>query len=165
MSNIIKTVTRRDSATAILRKLGIKPRDYNLFIAETADKQFAVKVGAAEKHLADLAGPSEEELKLKAEQAAEVESLRTKLVRKVKSNKADKASKEAFRDAQVVANPTSMVPTDKESLTSYAKRVILAGHTNAELWAALVEHFNTDDKKRGYPAYYRFVLRKEGHEV
>lgn len=33
----MKTYKRRDSATSILRKLGIKPRDYDLFIKKTDD--------------------------------------------------------------------------------------------------------------------------------
>lgn len=165
MTTIIKTVARRDSATTILRKLGLKPRDYNLFIEETADGKFAVKVGAAEKHLKDLAGPSPEELKAKAEQEAKVTELRTKLERKVKSEKAAKASKETFRAAQTVANPITEAPTPGESCSSYSRRMITAGHSNAELWAALVEHFKLDAGKRGYPAWYRHQMRKAGEEV
>lgn len=164
-TTIIKTVARRDSATTILRKLGLKPRDYNLFIEETADGKFAVKVGAAEKHLKDLAGPSPEELKAKAEQEAKVTELRTKLERKVKSEKAAKASKETFRAAQTVVNHITEAPTPGESCSSYSRRMITAGHSNAELWAALVEHFKLDAGKRGYPAWYRYQMRKAGEEV
>lgn len=162
---ITKTVARRDSATTILRKLGIQPRDYNLFITETADNKFAVKVGAAEKHLKDLAGPSPEELKAKAAQAAEVTKLRAKLEQNVKSKKAVIARKEAYRAAQVVANPVAEAPTDGESCASYARRTIAAGHTNAEVWDALVRHFKLDDGKRGYPAWYRYQMRKAGEAV
>lgn len=156
----IKIVTRRDSATAILRKIGIKPRDYDLFIAVAANEKFAVKVGAAEKHLRDLAGPSPKELQAKAEQAAKVEELRTKLERKVRSDKNAKASKESFRAAQVVVNEVDIAPENNESCASYSRRVITAGHTNAELWVALVKHFNLDSGKRGYPAWYRHQMRK-----
>lgn len=158
----IKTVARRDSATTILRKLGVKPRDYNLFIEVTADDQFAVKVGAAEKHLKDLAGPSPKEQAEKIEQAAKVEHLRTKLVRKVKSEQNDLASKASFRAAQVVVNAVTEAPNDGESCASYARHLIKAGHSNAEIWVALVEHFKLNDAKRGYPAWYRHQMRKTG---
>lgn len=158
----IKTVTRRDSATAILRKIGIKPRDYNLFIEVTADDKFAVKVGAAEKHLKDLAGPSPKELKDRAEQEAKVIELRAKLKRKVESEKAAKANKEAYRAAKVVVNPITEAPAPGESCASYSRRMITAGHSNAELWAALVKHFQLDEGKRGYPAWYRWQMYKAG---
>ncbi len=161
----VKVIAHRDSATSILRKMGVKPRDYNLFIEETSDGKLAVKVGLAEKHLKDLAGPPPEELKVKAEQVAKVQELRAKLERKVKSEKAAKASKENFRAAQAVVNPVTEVPTPGETCSAYSRRMITAGHSNAELWAALVGHFGLDDRKRGYPAWYRHQMRKAGEQV
>lgn len=158
-------VKTRDSATTILRKLGVKSRDYNLFIEKMTDGGFAVQAAKARMHLKDLIGPSPEEQAAKIEQAAKVQELRTKLERKVKSEKAAKTSKEAHRAAQVVANPIAEAPTPGESCSSYSRRMITAGHTNAELWAALVEHFKLDQGKRGYPAWYRHQMRKAGEQV
>jgi hypothetical protein len=47
----IKVLKRRDSATSVLRKLGIKPCDYNFFIEKMEDGRFACQVGRAEQHL------------------------------------------------------------------------------------------------------------------
>ena len=47
----VKILARRDSATTILRKLGIQARDYDLFIEKMASGRFACKVAMAELHL------------------------------------------------------------------------------------------------------------------
>lgn len=169
MTAIVKTVTRRDSATAILRKIGIKPRDYDLFIAKTEDGKIAVKVGAAEKHLKDLSGPTAEEKAAKAANEEKVVQLQAELVAKVVKTREKKASVASYRE-RVAANkstdnPIKEAPAAGESMQKYARRMILAGHTNAELWNALVEHFDCQPKHRGYPAWYRHALRIEGNEV
>lgn len=46
----MKTVKTRDSATTILRKIGINSREYNLFIEKTADG-FVVKDTEARKYI------------------------------------------------------------------------------------------------------------------
>lgn len=51
-----KLYTTRDSATSALRKLGLKPRDYDLFITKV-DGKFECRVGAAAAHLAALLQP------------------------------------------------------------------------------------------------------------
>lgn len=50
---LIRTVSKRDSATAILRKLGVNPRDYDLFIERT-DDGLKVKIGLADDHVQSL---------------------------------------------------------------------------------------------------------------
>ena len=61
------------------------------------------------------------------------------------------------------------VPADKGekkvSCSAVARDLILAGKTNDEVWAVIAEQFKLDQKKRGYPAWYRFQLRKTGHAV
>lgn len=44
-----RTFARRDSATAVLRKLGLRPRDYDLFI-KSLDGKFELSLEAAEAH-------------------------------------------------------------------------------------------------------------------
>ncbi len=55
----MKIYSRRDSATTVLRKLGIKPRDYDLFISRVEDG-FQLDKEAAEKHVNSLAEPKSE---------------------------------------------------------------------------------------------------------
>lgn len=61
----IKTYKRRDSATTVLRKMGINSRDYNLFIKKLDDGQFECDVPLAESHLKNLA----KQTKLKKQKA------------------------------------------------------------------------------------------------
>lgn len=51
-----KLYTTRDSATSALRKLGLKPRDYDLFITKV-DGKFECRIGAAAAHLEALLQP------------------------------------------------------------------------------------------------------------
>lgn len=58
--DVVKILKTRDSATTVLRKLGIQSRDYNLFIEKTTDGQFACQVARAEMHLESLKKPKAE---------------------------------------------------------------------------------------------------------
>jgi hypothetical protein len=50
-ADAVKIYTRRDSATAALRKLGIKKEDYSSFIEVMSDGRFACQIAMAEMHL------------------------------------------------------------------------------------------------------------------
>lgn len=49
-----------------------------------------------------------------------------------------------------------------KTVSSVAREMILAGATNKEVWEELQRLFGLDDKKRGYPAWYRSDLRRKG---
>lgn len=49
-----------------------------------------------------------------------------------------------------------------ETISSVVTRLILAGKTNAEVWAVIKEQFKLDDSKKGYPSWYRNQLKKKG---
>jgi hypothetical protein len=51
---ITKTFKRRSSATDVLRQLGVKPRDYNLFI-EGSEPEVTCKIELAQSHVAGIA--------------------------------------------------------------------------------------------------------------
>lgn len=53
-ADAVKIYTRRDSATSVLRKMGINSRDYDLFIEKMEDGRLACKVVMAEMHLENL---------------------------------------------------------------------------------------------------------------
>lgn len=53
-ADAVKIYARRDSATSVLRKLGIKPCDYDLFIEKMSDGRIACQVAMAEIHLGHL---------------------------------------------------------------------------------------------------------------
>lgn len=123
----VRIVKARDSATAILRKLGVKSRDYALFIEKLADGTLAVQVVKAQMHLHALANPVKDEPDVKA---------------KPKDRKAE-----------------------GETVSDVARRLIREGKTNAEVWAIIQPQFSLNDKKRGYPAWYRCQLRRKGEQV
>jgi hypothetical protein len=54
----LKTYTRRDSCTAVLRKMGIKAGDYDFFIDKQGD-QFMCRTDKATLHLAQLKAQAE----------------------------------------------------------------------------------------------------------
>jgi len=132
----VRTTKTRDAATTILRKLGVKPRDYNLFVTKMVSDvggadfdYFEVRVLDAQAHLQALTQPAKPapEPKAKAEPKAEAEK--------------------------------------KVSCSAVARDLILSGKTNDEVWVVIAAQFNLDAKKRGYPAWYRFQLRKAGEKV
>jgi hypothetical protein len=131
-----KFYARRDSATTVLRKLGIHARDYEAFITKV-DGGVELNLTAAEAHAAQL------------KQLAEVP---TKPAPTAKS--AAKAAKPA--PAKLAAKPT------RRTVTSAATELLLAGKTNAEVWAAIQAEFQLDDSKKHYPNWYRNQLRRKG---
>lgn len=56
-ADAVKFYARRDSATTILRKMGIHSRDYNAFIEVMSDGKFACHIARAEMHLESLKNP------------------------------------------------------------------------------------------------------------
>jgi hypothetical protein len=50
----------------------------------------------------------------------------------------------------------------KISCTSVSEDLIMAGKTNAEIWAVIQPQFNLDNGKKGYPAWYRMNLARKG---
>lgn len=62
-ADAVKFYARRDSATTVLRKMGIHARDYNAFIEVMSDGQFACHIARAEMHLESLKNPKPAETK------------------------------------------------------------------------------------------------------
>lgn len=138
----IRVYARRDSATSVLRKIGIKARDYNIFIKE-AGGEFHCDVEAAEQHLASLDITTMAEVSNPPRE----ESTEAEPVAKPKNGKAVMA--EVQRPKQ-------------GSVSTVARDMIIAGHTNQEVWAKLKELFDLDDKKKSYPSWYRSELKRKG---
>lgn len=128
----VKTVARRDSATAILRKLGIKSSDYNLFIMQTADGRYAVAEDKAQEYLqAQLRKVANEEVPQKQLKG------RTK--------------KEA--DSNQIKRP---------SVAGVIRKLILDGLDNKAIHEIMKRDFGHDEDKAHYPAWYRSQMRREG---
>lgn len=134
-NSAVRFYKTRDSATSMLRKIGVQARDYNLFIEKMSDGQVACKVALAEMHLESLKNP--------APKAAEP---KTKAVKAVKTAKKAAAEPKAKR----------------AGISATARELILAGKTNQEVWAILKEQFNLDDSKKHYPTWYRCEMKRNG---
>jgi len=67
-----------------------------------------------------------------------------------------------------VKRPTQIVETrtsGKRNCTTVSEALIRQGKTNAEVWEIIRVEFNLDEKKRGYPAWYRSRMRRAGEQV
>jgi len=140
MKEAVKFYTSRDSATSVLKKLGIDKKEYSYFIEKMSDGRFACQVAKAQLSLA----------------APKSESSIQKLAKATTGKPMVAASHTA------VAN--KMPGTKRVSVASTARELIAAGKTNDEVWVMLKRQFNLDDSKKGYPGWYRadMVRRAKG---
>ena len=77
-ADAVKFYARRDSATTVLRKMGVSASNYNAFIEVMSDGQFACHIARAEMHLESLKNPKAAEPKAaKVTKTTEPKSKRT----------------------------------------------------------------------------------------
>lgn len=157
--NIIKTVQKRDSAVAILRKLGCAKTDYDAYITKTADGLFAVRVGDFEAGIKESIGKP-----VSVDQVKKVEAARAALKAAVETKK-----KEVKKVAAKKAAADRVAPVDKaspdENQSQYIRRLIRAGYTNQQVWAAFSKAFNAGPNTKYFPSWYRWTMRKAGEAV
>lgn len=128
----VKTFARRDSATAALKKVGIKASDYNMFISQTIDGRTAVALDKAAEYLqAQLRKVATEEVPQK----------------KLKG----RTQKEA--DTNQIKRPT---------VAGVIRKLILDGLDNKAVHEVMKRDFGHDEDKAHYPAWYRSQMRREG---
>ena len=146
-----KVYTRRDSITAILKKKGVPVKGYGAYI-EKVEGGFVLK-----DHLAAT-------LTL----APSPTTTTTTVTSPVEPTPAPTAKKK--KAVKPTAQPVVVTPVEKPvkvaaatvSVASFMRDLILAGHTNEEVWKAAQAAYGLDAKKRGYPAWYRTELRRKG---
>ena len=79
-NSAVRIYKTRDSATAVLRKMGTPACDYNAFIEVMSDGQFACHIARAEMHLESLKNPKPAETKAaKAPASTEAKPKRTSI--------------------------------------------------------------------------------------
>lgn len=136
----LKYYSKRDSATAVLRKMGVPKDRYNDFI--TVDKnQVYLDLSAAEAYLAAKM--------LKEQESAAKKSLVGDIQ---KASVVKGADKEAKKSTKV----------GKESVSSVCQQLILAGKTNDEVWTVVKAQFKLGDDKKYYPSWNRSFLKRTG---
>lgn len=128
----VKTVARRDSATTLLRKLGIKASDYNLFIQQTTDGRYAVSLDKAAEYLAAR-------------------------LRKVALEEIPQAKNQGRTAKEAASNQIK-----RPSVAGVIRKYILDGLDNKAIHELLKRDFGHDEDKAHYPAWYRSQMRREG---
>ena len=172
----MKAFARRDSATALLRKMGVAKTDYDKFISKKGD-EFLVDVKAAEDSTppfdptpaAELMKPAAKKTSKAAKPAAVKEEKpaakkTTKSVAKPAATKEEKPAKKAAKPKAELRKVTE-TPTPKEGKGAFIRRLISLGYTNAEIWADIVVRYELDEGKKYYPGWYRYDMRRQGFEV
>lgn len=142
----------RQSATAVLKKLGVAQADYNTFITMDDGRGIvllAYDAAAAAVALAKAPKGRKVHGSASVEGPDIDETTQLDAARPKRNPKVDKAVK------------TAAVRT----VTSVALAMIRSGASNTTVWAALQAEFKLDDAKRTYPAWYRRHLRVKFNEV
>lgn len=138
MSKQVRTFKTRDSATALMRKLGVQSKNYKLFL-EQIDGQWVVDVSKIQGGATEEPTPPAPELTVTDAKAKKP---------RAKKVKAEKPAKE---------------PKEKRvTVTQVAEQLILDGKTNDEVWAVIQPQFRLDDNKKNYPSWFRSRLKKHG---
>jgi hypothetical protein len=140
----VRIVKTRDAATSILRKLGLKPNMYGLFMKKLDDGRYEVDI--PEVFIKGY-GVNFDQLKPKSEKVIKVKADKPVKVKTVKAPKEPKAKKEP--------------KPRRVSVSSVAEELLLAGKTNEEVFAVLKEKFKLDDSKKNYPSWYRCRLKRQ----
>lgn len=147
-NSAVRFYKTRDSATSMLRKMGIQARDYNFFIETLEDGTFACQVAKAEMHLASLKNPVMAEVGNPAPEADQVPA----------APKAKRAGRHKTDPVIQAEEPKAK----RGGVSTVARELILAGKTNQEVWAILKETFSLDDSKKHYPSWYRCEMKRKG---
>lgn len=134
----VKYYSKRDSATAVLRKLGLHKDFYNQFIEQLSPTSFALNLTKAEDFLAKLTNdesePEVEEVEVKE---VEVESVKEVVVKKERK------------------------PRDR-SVSRRCRELILEGKTDDEVWEVIKVELDLDDTKSHYPRWNRNQMKRSG---
>ena len=179
--NAIRHYEKRDSATAALRKLGIKKEQYDEYIKmkvvsgvtiyETdlsAAEQYLLDVGGTAASTGHPAGPKWPFSEPKGKAPAPKTQLKPEHAKLFdeKISKEAKARPGKNEDPKLVRKtvekPAKAPKTGPESVSAAMRRLILAGKTNDEVWAEVKKSHKLDDSKKSYPAWYRNQLKKSG---
>jgi hypothetical protein len=149
-----KTYTTRDSATSLLRKLGIDKSDYGKFIKPATHQDsaiFIVDITAAEQHLSGK--PSVAVPAVPKKKPASVPTTPTDTKKPLKGTTPRETKHDTTRRGKHDRGRT---------VSSVARELILQGLDNNAVFAKLVDEFKLDADKKYYPAWYRSELRGKG---
>lgn len=137
----VKTYSRRDSCTTVLRKMGVDKKDYDFFIDKQGDV-FVCRTDKAERHLAQIKDMTNQQ-----------KVMDDKMVGGPKLDEKSKATKQLM---------DKVAKAPRRTVTGRARELIFAGKTNEQIWVVLQAEFQLDDSKKHYPAWNRAFLIRTG---
>lgn len=136
----VRAFARRDSATAALKKLGVKREDYDKIITVDSDG----------KHSIDM-----------AEVAKFADSSYVPLSRSIEPPfDPDPPAKPDQPAKPAAAKPAK--PAKKQSVAQLCLTMFKAGKSNKEVWKVLQTDRRLGEGKEHYPAWYRGYFRRTG---
>jgi len=145
----IKSYTRRDSATAALRKMGVDKSQYDQFIhhsvSETSDT-YAFDYDEVLLALKTAQTP---------EDVVEVSEEPTKKPPRV-AKKNQPSQKQKAPAAKKSTRPPGRPVASGDSLSAVCRDLLAEGKTNPEIWNIIQPKFALDEKKKYYPAWFRW---------
>ena len=140
----MKIYTRRDSATAVLRKAGIDKADYAKYI-QVVEGGFAIE---------DPRFPAVKKTVKKPAAETVVDS---------KKRATKKTAKPPVKVVyEEVTAPKKAYRVDANNITNTIKNLIRDGKTNKEIWEIIQPQFNMGEDKRHYPSWYRSQMKRKG---
>lgn len=141
----LKTVKTRDSAAAILRKMGVAKEMYGKLIRKLDDGRHQVDLTEAQANVAVKA----------------VKEVAAKTVKDLVSKAGKPKAKQAPKKPKAEKPPRPK----RVTVTSVTEDLILDGKSNPEVWAKIKEQFKLSDDKRWYPSWFRSRLKREGRLI
>lgn len=68
----------------------------------------------------------------------------------------------AAKTAKPARGESANQPGSKPTVAGRCQELVLAGKTNAEIWALVQAEFDLDDSKKSYPGWYRNHMKRKG---
>lgn len=128
----VKTYSRRDGATAALKAIGLQTSDYAQFVVQTTDGRWAARIEAAQAYLDS------------------------------KLRKVAKLGREAKNRGKSAKSQRGNTTHRQDSVAATIRAHILAGLSNAEVFAAVQKSHGLGDDKAHYPSWYRSRMKRDG---
>lgn len=168
MEKETKVYTRRDSATACLKKLGVRKENYNEFITKHEDDEgvlFEVNISGAEEQVLKNQQAASREERRAIETPPPVER-RAGMADLVAAQSATaEALKETVKTLAAIkhtSKKTSKPRAGERTVSSVARALVVEGLSNEEIWKQLKHEFKLDASKKHYPSWYRSEARRKG---
>lgn len=164
-----KVYTRRDSATAFLKKQGIAKDRYNECIKTFKDADgylFEVDMKVVgeildEKYVIPPGRDEQKEDRRTETKEVPVER-RAGMADLKETTQALKETVKTLASLQGKKTAKKVVRQPGRTVSSVARDLIIAGRSNDEVWKALKQEFKLDSSKKHYPAWYRSEVKRKG---